>query len=157
MLFRSAFGCEIPEPFVWHGVRQVQSGGVTPQWINLEYLSAEGFVERAHGLPSPVMTGPAQGWVKHFFYPGFTSRTGGLLREPDLLSLQDGFDRCAHRLALCPDLPSGGRLISLFCYEPPGLPQLLQAWSPTDRLLVTPGRALNAVRSITRKIGRAHV
>lgn len=51
-------------------------------WINLEYLSAEPYVERSHGLPSPVMSGPARGLTKWFFYPGFTARTGGLIREP---------------------------------------------------------------------------
>ena len=64
--------------------RKTQSGGRQPAWINLEYLSAEAWVERCHGLPSPVLSGPAQGLVKRFFYPGFTARTGGLLREPDL-------------------------------------------------------------------------
>jgi uncharacterized repeat protein (TIGR03837 family) len=48
-------------------------------WINLEYLSAEAHVERLHGLPSPVMSGPARGLQKWFFYPGFTAHTGGLL------------------------------------------------------------------------------
>ena len=28
--------------------------------------------ERSHGLPSPVLAGPAAGLTKHFFYPGFT-------------------------------------------------------------------------------------
>jgi hypothetical protein len=37
-----------------------------------------------HGLPSPVLSGPAQGCTKWFFYPGFTAETGGLLREPGL-------------------------------------------------------------------------
>ena len=28
-----------------------------PKWINLEYLSAEDYVERSHGLQSPVWSG----------------------------------------------------------------------------------------------------
>ena len=62
-------------------------------WINLEYLTAEPFAERSHGLPSPVMAGPAAGLTKHFFYPGFTARSGGLLREQDLCERQARFDR----------------------------------------------------------------
>ena len=31
------------------------------------------------------MSGPAAGQTRWFFYPGFTPRTGGLLREADLL------------------------------------------------------------------------
>jgi uncharacterized repeat protein (TIGR03837 family) len=149
-----AFACELPEPFVAHGVAQRQALGLKPPaWINLEYLSAEPWVERAHALPSPVMSGPARGWVKRFFYPGFTPRTGGVLRESDLLSQQAGFDRAAHRAQLLgrrgSDTPpqADKRLISLFCYEPDGLTDLLRGWSASDRLLITPGRALAAVRA----------
>ena len=89
-----AFGCEIPEAFVTHGVATYPR---PPAWINLEYLSAEDWVPRMHGLPSPVMSGPAKGWTKRFFYPGFTQGTGGLLHEADLLQRQQAFDRAAWR------------------------------------------------------------
>ena len=139
-----AFGCEIPEAFVAHGVATHQR---RPAWINLEYLSAEDWVARMHGLPSPVMSGPAKGWTKHFFYPGFTPDTGGLLREADLQQRQQAFDRDAWRAGQAPHLPPGGRLISLFCYEPAALPQLLAQLAGTpDHLLVTPGRPLAAVQ-----------
>ena len=139
-----AFGCELPEAFVAHGAR---TRAQPPVWINLEYLSAEAWVPRMHGLPSPVLHGPAQGWVKRFVYPGFTPDTGGLLREADLLARQARFDRAAWRQQQAPDLAEGGRLVSLFCYEPAGLaPWLAQlAAQGRDQLLVTPGRALAAV------------
>ena len=73
-----AFGCDLPD-----GVLRVAARD-RPLWINLEYLSAESYVERSHGLPSPVLSGPAAGCVKRFCYPGFTARTGGLLRERGL-------------------------------------------------------------------------
>ncbi len=139
-----AFGCEIPEAFVIHAVA---SRSQQPAWINLEYLSAEAWVPRMHGLPSPVMSGPAKGWTKHFFYPGFTQGTGGLLREADLLERQQAFERAAWRQRHAPQLQPGGRLISLFCYEPAALPQLLQQMVGTqDHLLVPPGRPLAAVQ-----------
>ncbi len=142
-----AFGCEIPEAFVVHAVATRTQ---QPVWINLEYLSAEDWVPRMHGLPSPVMSGPAKGWTKRFFYPGFTPGTGGLLREADLLERQQAFDlskRTAWRQRHAPQLQPGGRLISLFCYEPAALPQLLQQLAGTpDHLLVTPGRPLAAVQ-----------
>lgn len=153
-----AFGCEPPADFLAATVAQVQRlGQKPPVWINLEYLSAEAYVERCHRLPSPVLQGPAQGWTKWFFYPGFTPATGGLLREPDLLARQAAFDRGAWRQAhisvhgLAPD----ARWISLFCYEPAGLPALLaqcqQAQSPTH-LLVTPGRAHAAVQAVLPEV-----
>jgi len=139
-----AFGCTPPQAFVAHGVATHPQ---QPAWINLEYLSAEDWVPRIHGLPSPVMSGPAKGWTKRFFYPGFTADTGGLLRETDLLERQERFDRAAWRQQHAPNLAPGGLLISLFCYEPAALPQLLaQLVGTTHHLLVTPGRPLAAVQ-----------
>jgi uncharacterized repeat protein (TIGR03837 family) len=139
-----AFGCTLPEAFVAHGVATHPQ---QPAWINLEYLSAEDWVPRMHGLPSPVMSGPAKGWTKRFFYPGFTADTGGLLRETDLLERQQRFDRAAWRQKHAPHLAPGGLLISLFCYEPAALPQLLAQLAGTPHhLLVTPGRPLAAVQ-----------
>ncbi len=139
-----AFGCHLPEAFVAHGVatRARQAA-----WINLEYLSAEDWVPRMHGLPSPVMSGPARGWRKTFFYPGFTEGTGGLLRETGLLARQQSFDLAAWRAQYAPQLAQAGLLLSLFCYEPPALPSLLQQLVGTSHhLLVTPGRPLAAVQ-----------
>ncbi|WP_090046704.1 elongation factor P maturation arginine rhamnosyltransferase EarP [Limnohabitans sp. 2KL-27] len=142
-----AFGCDIPEAFVAHGVA---TRAQQPKWINLEYLSAEDWVPRMHGLPSPVMSGPAKGWTKAFFYPGFTLGTGGLLRETDLLERQQNFDlvkRSAWREQHAPNLAPNGLLISLFCYEPAALPQLLaQLVGTPHHLLVPPGRPLAAVQ-----------
>ncbi|WP_416548703.1 elongation factor P maturation arginine rhamnosyltransferase EarP [Limnohabitans sp. DCL3] len=139
-----AFGCDIPAAFVAHGVA---TRAQQPKWINLEYLSAEDWVPRMHQLPSPIMSGPAKGWSKTFFYPGFTPNTGGLLRETDLLSRQQRFDRAAWRQQQAPNLAPDGLLISLFCYEPAALPQLLaQGVGTPHHLLVTPGRPLAAVQ-----------
>ncbi|MDF3822777.1 elongation factor P maturation arginine rhamnosyltransferase EarP, partial [Leptospira sp. 96542] len=131
-------------------------------WMNLEYLGAEAYVERMHGLPSPVLSGPLSGWRKCFFYPGFTPATGGLLREPDLPRRQQGFDRDAWLAAQGIQRDAGARLVSLFCYEPEALPALLDQWArpdgPTEaggqetasvtHLLVTAGRATAAVQAL---------
>lgn len=139
-----AFGCTLPEAFVAHAAATRRQ---QPAWINLEYLSAEEWVPRMHRLPSPVMSGPAKGWTKTFFYPGFTPDTGGLLREADLLTRQQGFDRVAWRQQHAPNLAPGGLLISLFSYEPAALPQLLaQIVGTHHHLLVTPGRPMAAVQ-----------
>lgn len=157
-----AFGCDPHEAFVAALAERTRREGRQPAWINLEYLSAEGYVERCHGLPSPVMSGPAQGLVKRFFYPGFSARTGGLIREAGLAARQHDFDRADWLARLAPQLRSENgeaapelaheRLVSLFCYEPAVLPQLLrqlgQGHGPQrTRLLVTAGRAEAAVRS----------
>ncbi|WP_205736761.1 elongation factor P maturation arginine rhamnosyltransferase EarP [Acidovorax cavernicola] len=145
-----AFGCD-PEPELVARFAQAPAAEGGPQaWINLEYLSAEPYVEKLHRLPSPVFKGPGAGLTKRFFYPGFTPATGGLLREPDLMARQERFDR-AHWLE-AQQIPwqEGERLVSLFCYEPPALAALLTQLAadpvPT-RLLVTAGRAARAVQA----------
>jgi uncharacterized repeat protein (TIGR03837 family) len=140
-----AFGCNPPEAFV----ARMAARSPAPAWLNLEYLSAESYVERSHGLPSPVMHGSGAGLVKHFIYPGFTPRTAGLLREAALAGRRELFDRQAWLRQW--GLHGGqSRVISLFCYEPVALPALLaqlrSAEVPTE-LLVTAGRASAAVRA----------
>ena len=143
-----AFGCDAAPEFIAAYASSIRVRGLKCLWINLEYLTAERFAARCHTLPSPVMSGPGQGLTKRFFYPGFTPDTGGLLREADLLPRQARFDR-ATWLAQQGVAWRGQRLVSLFCYEPAGLPALLQALEadaePT-MLLVTAGRASAAVR-----------
>jgi uncharacterized repeat protein (TIGR03837 family) len=139
-----AFGCDPPPAFV----ARMAEARPPPAWINLEYLSAEPYVERSHGLPSPVGSGPGAGLVKHFFYPGFTPSTGGLLREQDLASRHDAFDRNAWRGRW--GVPAEARAISLFCYEPAALGELLgqlAAGNVPTHVLVTAGRAAAAVRA----------
>ncbi|MDO9113273.1 MAG: elongation factor P maturation arginine rhamnosyltransferase EarP [Polaromonas sp.] len=147
-----AFGCDIAPEFIAACADRERATGQKPVWINLEYLSAEPWVERCHALPSPVQRGPAAGWTKWFFYPGFTAATGGLLREPALPARQAAFDRKAWLAGRGIDW-NGEMLVSLFCYEPPALAQLLdhlvQAGSTAApvRLLVTAGRATAAVQT----------
>lgn len=142
-----SFGCQLPGSVV----SRMAASARPPPWINLEYLTAEGYAQRAHGLPSPVLSGPGAGLTKHFFYPGFTPGTGGLLREPDLAQRQARFDRRAwlRSRGIEGELETG-RTISLFCYEPTALAALLQQLAeggePT-RLLVTEGRAAAAVKA----------
>jgi len=158
------FGCEIAPEFIAHYSNSLRAVGQNtskmPTWINLEYLSAESFVERCHGLPSPVMQGPAAGGVKYFFYPGFSPRTGGLLREANLLQRQAAFAQPGQRAAWLAEHGiswQGERLISLFCYEPPALAQLLMQLAsgnvPTH-IAVTAGRAAHAVRATIESIYR---
>jgi uncharacterized repeat protein (TIGR03837 family) len=140
-----AFGCDLPEPFV----RRMASKARTPLWINLEYLSAERFVERAHKLPSPQTSGPGAGLRKWFFYPGFTPGTGGLIREADLLERQRHFDAPAWRRANGVVPQSGEQVVSLFCYEPKALPALVEQLGGERTLLVaTSGHAARQVSAL---------
>lgn len=72
-----AFGCGLPQGYL----RGMSATGVTPVWVNLEYLTAEAWVESHHLLCSPH---PSLPLTTHFFFPGFTPKTGGILREQSL-------------------------------------------------------------------------
>lgn len=140
-----AFACDPPETFVAAMARAPEP----PLWINLEYLSAEDWVERVHGLPSPQWHGPGAGMTKWFFHPGFTPATGGLLRESGLLRAREGFDtgawREAHGLATAP----GERLVTLFCYAQPALRELIGALGAAPTLLATtPGHATQSTSAL---------
>ena len=137
-----AFGCDPPAAVIEAMARRTQP----PVWINLEYLSAEAYVERSHGLPSPQLQGPGRGLTKWFDYPGFTPRTGGLLREPGLMAERAAFDRQAWWQALGIGVGPNERVVTLFCYDNAALPALLQdlARRPT-LLLLTPGPAQQQV------------
>jgi uncharacterized repeat protein (TIGR03837 family) len=157
------FGCEVAPELIAACTYSTGSRGQKDQnfpfWVNLEYLSAESYVERCHALPSPILHGPAQGLTKHFFYPGFTLRTGGLLREPDLLARQQALatqDARSRWLEQHGIRWMGERLVSLFCYEPVALPALLSqldALPGPTQVLVTAGRATAAAQKAATPIG----
>jgi uncharacterized repeat protein (TIGR03837 family) len=147
------FGCEPAPDLIAAYARIHWAGGPKPVWINLEYLSAEAFAERSHGLPSPLQAGPATGWTRHFFYPGFTPATGGLLREEGLATQQRSFDGAAWLAGRGLAPPAGALTVAMFCYEPPALPGLLRQWRRAGlsgrpvHLLVAAGRSAEAVRA----------
>ena len=129
-----AFGCDPPETFV----ARMAAAARPPVWVNLEYLSAEDYVERSHRLRSPQRCG----LDKWFFYPGFTPATGGLLREDGLLAEQARFDAPAWLAEQGITPRPGERLVSLFCYPQDRIPALLTALADAPTLLLTtPGPA----------------
>jgi len=138
-----AFGCEPPAEYV----ARMAGAASAPAWINLEYLSAEPWVDQHHGLASPH---PRLPLIKYFFFPGFTRATGGLLRERDLFAARDarradpaGEVAYWRSLGIAPRAPDEIR-VSLFAYENPAIAGLLDAWSAGESpvlCLVPEGRA----------------
>jgi uncharacterized repeat protein (TIGR03837 family) len=137
----------------------MQSAEHKPVWIVLEYLSAERWVDDAHGLPSPH---PQRGLERWFFFPGFTPRTGGLIRERDLLAQRDAFlreSRSEHRAGDERIDGDDALTVSLFCYENAALPALFEAWADGDestRCIVPEGVAERALdRFLSGDVPRA--
>lgn len=137
-----AFACELPAFYIAAMAQRSQKS----LWLNLEYLSAEDWVEGCHGLPSLQ----SNGLSKFFFFPGFSVGSGGLLRERELLVLRRAFqaDSGAREMFLrtigVTPLP-GARLISLFAYENAALASWLDVLATDtqiNQLLVPEGRIL---------------
>ncbi|BAJ02002.1 conserved hypothetical protein [Shewanella violacea DSS12] len=124
-----------------------------PRWLNLEYLSAEDWIESCHGLPSLQSNGIS----KHFYFPGFTPNSGGLLCEQGLFQDRDQWQRDpANRARLLKDLNIEGvssedTLVSIFSYESAALLGLCQSWRQGKsrvHALIPMGRSLNSIRSL---------
>lgn len=142
-----AFACELPAAYIEAMAQRLHK----PLWLNLEYLSAEEWVEGCHGLPSLQSNGLA----KFFFFPGFTPGSGGLLRERELLTLRRAFqddDRARDDFLRSLDVEpmAGALMISLFAYENAALAswlQVLAAGPQCIQLLVPEGRILRSLQS----------
>lgn len=123
-----------------------------PVWLNLEGLSAEEWVEGCHALPS---SHPRLSLTKHFFFPGFTSKTGGLLRESALEEARLRFQ--SNQAAMTTFLEQLGVTaaemaslkVSLFCYPHAPIAELFDAWQNGEcaiLCLVPEGVATEAIR-----------
>ena len=126
-----AFGCGLPDAYV----AAMAETPAPPVWFVLEYLSAEPWIDGAHGLPSPH---PRLALSRRYWFPGFTAESGGLLRERGLFQARDAFARepgarAAFWSSLSVPAPSSAECrVSLFCYPNPALPALLDAWADGD-------------------------
>ncbi len=122
-----AFACDPPASYV----AAMAGRQPKPVWINLEFLSAENWVQGCHALPSRHPTLPL---VKHFFFPGFVSGTGGLPAERGLVQARTRFQHsAAERTHFWQSLhvpePRPDELqVSLFCYPNAALAALLRLW-----------------------------
>ncbi|WP_036168454.1 elongation factor P maturation arginine rhamnosyltransferase EarP [Massilia sp. 9096] len=126
------FGVELPPGYV-AAMAQCEP---RPVWINYEGLSAEEWVEGCHALPSMH---PRLKLTKHFFFPGFTDKTGGLLRERGLVQARAAFqaDRGAQAAFLrglgVEEAELDTLKVSLFCYPHAPVTELFDAWARGDR------------------------
>ena len=121
------FACELPERYI----QAMAAHCAKPCWVNLEYLSAETWVGECHGLASPS---PRLPLTKHFFFPGFTADTGGVLAERDLDKRRRAFQIDARAQAdfwegLGLPTPHGDETrISIFCYPGSRVEELFDLW-----------------------------
>lgn len=148
-----AFDCKAPEKYISAmAVRRAMTGDA-PRWINLEYMTAETWAQDCH-----LMSSPKQGGLERvFFFPGFTNKTGGLLRERGLLAQRDALDKTMVWAELTGfEHVDDALKITLFGYERmpllTWLPCLVDSSVPIQ-LAVTAGQASAALRAAWQTLG----
>jgi len=143
------FACDIPPGYI----AAMAGRNPRPVWLNLEGLSAEEWVEGCHCLPSMH---PQLPLTKHFFFPGFTDKTGGLLREAMLDAKRQQFQSDPSAMAVFLAQFGVGLQemdsfkVSLFCYPHAPVATLFEAWQHGNRAvtcLVPEGVASDAVQA----------
>jgi uncharacterized repeat protein (TIGR03837 family) len=122
----SAFACKPPEAYLQNLLIQLnQQGSKTKRyWFNLEYLSAQEWVGSHHLLDSTKTIevsslsndqADLKSLTEVFFFPGFTAKTGGLIREQFVgLKTQTKQQKRSQRQHFAID--SDAFAVSLFCY-----------------------------------------
>jgi uncharacterized repeat protein (TIGR03837 family) len=143
------FGVDIPPAYI----AAMAQREPRPVWLNLEGLTAEEWVEGCHTLPSMH---PRLKLTKHFFFPGFTGKTGGLLCELALDEQRRQFQADPAAMALFlgrfgVTLEEMTALkVSLFCYPDAPVAELIKAWRERAApvlCLVPEGVAAEAVQA----------
>lgn len=143
------FACDLPPGYI----AAMAKCDPHPVWLNLEGLSAEEWVEGCHTLSSPQSRSSL---TKYFFFPGFTNKTGGLLRESSLEEQRRQFQ--SEPSAMAAFLAQFGVTptemtslkVSLFCYPHAPVAALFDVWQRGDAAvtcLVPEGVAAEAIQS----------
>ncbi|NMM27907.1 MAG: elongation factor P maturation arginine rhamnosyltransferase EarP [Glaciimonas sp.] len=150
------FACDIPPAYIAAMAQRTPH----PVWLNLEGLSAEEWVEGCHALPSPQPLS----LTKYFFFPGFTSKTGGLLLESGLQQQRQAFrhDHAAMAAFLGQFGVTPAEMtslkVSLFCYPQAPVSALFDAWQKSETAilcLVPEGVAVDAVEIFLGQAAKA--
>ncbi len=149
-----AFACDLPASLQDALAQAWRSNGLQPVWLNLEYLSAEPWVEECHAMCSVQAQ---TGLRKYFFFPGFTAKTGGLIFEPEqcqaLLAFSENKSaqqEFLRRLGLT--IRPEAQRVSVFCYADAPLLRLLELARQQQRqlqVLVAEGVASTQIAQFT--------
>lgn len=147
------FACDIPPAYIAAMAERTPH----PVWLNLEGLSAEEWVEGCHALPSPQ----SRSLTKYFFFPGFTRKTGGLLRESGLEQQRQAFQQDATAMATflsqfgVTPAEMGSLTVSLFCYPQAPVLALFDVWQSSSKAITCLVPEGVAAETVEKFLGRA--
>lgn len=157
-----SFGCRLPEAYdealAKKRAAAKAAGRTPPFYLNLDYLSAEDWVEESHDV---VGLHPRLDLPKLWFFPGFTARTGGVVIEDGLMEAQAHFlssERDAFLSSLGAD--PARRTLFVFCYPvnrvetiAEGLRLAPAPWS----ILIAPGAAGDRLEGLLSQADRSRI
>lgn len=144
------FGCRLPD-----AVEAGLCDGRERLWVNLDYLSAEAWVEGSHMVWGLHPTLPVK---KLWFFPGFTDKTGGLLIEDGLEEARRAFDAPAWKRAH--GLKAGLRTLFFFAYPVNAVDRLaagLKAAGEPLNIMLAPGEAGEMLGRLLEDDARLHL
>lgn len=155
-----AFSCFLPPDYEAAIARRIENG-LSCKVFALDYLTAEDYAESMHGLNSPH---PRYGYPKTFFFPGFTEKTGGIIRERSLGTEQEQFAASGGRDGFLRSIGADPvHPFSLFFFTYPTTPvsALAQSLARDPRpvqLLLAPGLASEQLAEALRRLHEpAHI
>ena len=137
------FGCRLPEKLE----RQLAEHSADPRRLilNLEYLSAEDWVEDSHNVWG---LHPSLNLKKLWFFPGFTDRTGGVIIEDALRETMDAKLEKSLRVQCLKAIGLQGDAITFYVFTYPendlkGLAEGFKALAATRKVnvMLAPGKA----------------
>lgn len=146
-----AFSCFLPASYE-EKIAERFAQGRPVSVIALDYLTAEDYATEFHGLPS---FHPKYGYPKHFFFPGFSEKTGGLILEADYEDTRKSFtsEKKAAFLHSLHVPETNACRIFLFTYPSVDTPALAHALINSGiraQVLLAPGLAQEAFFNVYR-------
>ncbi|MGY0395374.1 elongation factor P maturation arginine rhamnosyltransferase EarP [Fusobacterium sp. SYSU M8A802] len=148
-----AFGCKIPEEYM--AIAYDHSDLL----INLEYLSAEDWIEDFHLQSSPLGQGKLK---KIFFMPGFTEKSGGIIADSNYLerAKKVAMNKKEYRDKYLADIENIDNKIvgTLFSYEKNFIPLIedLQKFDKEVVLLALGEKTQESLRKILKNFSIEH-
>ena len=149
-LVLETFGCRLPDI-----VEKAMCDDLNRLYMNLDYLSAEEWVEGSHNIWGLHPSLPIK---KLWFFPGFTDKTGGLLIEDDLEERRLAFDTKAflEKMGAFPDRLT----LYFFAYPKNAIDALATAIRSADQsfnLILAPGAASDMLATALEGAENVHL
>lgn len=149
-LVLETFGCRLPEV-----VEKAMCDDLKRLYMNLDYLSAEEWVESSHNIWGLHPSLPIK---KLWFFPGFTDKTGGLLIEDDLESRRLAFNK----EAFFKDMGALPNRLTLYFFAYPknaidALATAIRAANLSFNLILAPGEASDMLATALEYAPNVHL